>query len=49
MFGVMRIANLANGDLMILGGFAASLAAQYLHIPVWATILVAIALLAALG
>ncbi|WP_405623656.1 branched-chain amino acid ABC transporter permease [Streptomyces sp. NBC_00076] len=49
IFGVMRVANLAHGDLMILGGYVASVAAVSLHIPVALTVLVAMAAVGGLG
>jgi len=49
MFGVMRIANLAHGDLMVLGGYLAAVSAKRWGIPVPLTILVSVALLGALG
>jgi branched-chain amino acid transport system permease protein len=49
IFGVMRVANLAHGDLMILGGYVASVAAVSLHIPVALTVLVSMAAVGGLG
>ncbi|WP_439657736.1 branched-chain amino acid ABC transporter permease [Lentzea sp. HUAS TT2] len=49
MFGVMRIANLAHGDLMILGGYVAAASATYLGMPVWLTVVVSMVALGALG
>ncbi|GAQ55286.1 branched-chain amino acid ABC transporter permease [Streptomyces acidiscabies] len=49
VFGVMRIANLAHGDLMILGGYLASVAAVRLGIPVPLTVLVSMAAVGGLG
>ncbi|WP_405867686.1 branched-chain amino acid ABC transporter permease [Streptomyces sp. NBC_01515] len=49
VFGVMRIANLAHGDLMILGGYVASVAAVHLGIPVPLTVLVSMAAVGGLG
>ncbi|MEV6238431.1 branched-chain amino acid ABC transporter permease [Lentzea sp. NPDC051838] len=49
MFGVMRIANLAHGDLMILGGYVAAACATYFGVPVWLTAVVSTVALGALG
>ncbi|MFM9441093.1 branched-chain amino acid ABC transporter permease [Streptomyces acidiscabies] len=49
VFGVMRIANLAHGDLMILGGYVASVAAVHLGVPVPLTVLVSMAAVGGLG
>ncbi|WP_113701400.1 branched-chain amino acid ABC transporter permease [Nonomuraea lactucae] len=49
MFGVMRIANLAHGDLMILGGYAAAVSTLHLGVPVPLTVLVSMAVLGGLG
>ncbi|MFC8427417.1 branched-chain amino acid ABC transporter permease [Streptomyces sp. NPDC057253] len=48
-FGVMRIANLAHGDLMILGGYVASVAAAHYGVPVPLTVLVSMTAVGALG
>ncbi|MGW2831590.1 ATP-binding cassette domain-containing protein [Streptomyces sp. NPDC001286] len=49
IFGVMRIANLAHGDLMILGGYVASVAAAHYGVPVPLTVLVSMTAVGALG
>ncbi|MHC5907700.1 branched-chain amino acid ABC transporter permease [Streptomyces sp. S6] len=49
VFGVMRIANLAHGDLMILGGYVASVTASHYGVPVPLTAAVAMAAVGALG
>jgi branched-chain amino acid transport system permease protein len=49
IFGVMRIANLAHGDLMILGGYVASVAAAHYGVPVPVTVLVSMIAVGALG
>ncbi len=41
IFGMMRIVNFAHGAMYMLGAFAAYLAAQYLHLPFWAALVVA--------
>ncbi|GGS30566.1 branched-chain amino acid ABC transporter permease [Streptomyces humidus] len=49
VFGVMRIANLAHGDLMILGGYVASVTAAHYGVPVPLTIVVSMVAVGALG
>ncbi|HEY8983622.1 MAG TPA: branched-chain amino acid ABC transporter permease [Streptomyces sp.] len=49
VFGVMRIANLAHGDLMILGGYVASVTASHYGVPVPVTVVVSMAAVGALG
>ena len=49
VFGVMRIANLAHGDLMILGGYVASVTAAHYGVPVPLTVVVSMLVVGALG
>jgi branched-chain amino acid transport system permease protein len=41
IFGMMRIVNFAHGAMYMLGAFGAYLAAQYLHLPFWAALVLA--------
>ncbi|HET9170068.1 MAG TPA: branched-chain amino acid ABC transporter permease [Actinospica sp.] len=49
IFGVMRIANLAHGDLMVLGGYVASVSAMHFGVPVVLSVPVSMAVLGLLG
>jgi branched-chain amino acid transport system permease protein len=49
VYGVMRIANLAHGDLMVLGGYVAATSASSYGIPWPLTIMVSVVVLGALG
>ncbi|MBZ3905267.1 MULTISPECIES: branched-chain amino acid ABC transporter permease [Streptomyces] len=49
VFGVMRVANLAHGDLMILGGYVASVTASHYGVPVPLSIVVSMVAVGALG
>ena len=49
VYGVMRIANLAHGDLMVLGGYVAATSASSYGIPWPLTIVVSVVVLGALG
>ena len=49
MFGVMRLTNIAQGDLIVLGGFSAIVLAPLLGLNIWATCLVLLPLAYALG
>jgi branched-chain amino acid transport system permease protein len=49
MYGVMRVTNLAHGDLMVLGGYVCALAATSAGVPVVLSAVVAMAVLGAAG
>ncbi|MER5699024.1 branched-chain amino acid ABC transporter permease [Streptomyces mirabilis] len=49
IFGVMRIANLAHGDLMIVGGYLASATATHYGLPVPLAVLLSMIAVGALG
>ena len=49
MFGVMRIVNIAHGDLIVLAVFAAIAATEIAALPLWAAVIVVLAAMGALG
>ncbi len=49
MFGVMRVVNLAHGDLAVVASFLALLLIDQAHLPLWLTVLVTVPLFAGLG
>jgi len=49
VYGVMRIANLAHGDLMVLGGYTAAIAAGSFGVPAPLTVVLSMVLLGTLG
>ncbi len=49
LFGVMRVVNLAHGDLMILAGYLAVLTLQLTGLSTWASLLVVVPVMALVG
>src|SRR5512142_1566030 len=49
MFGVMKVVNLAHGDLAILGGYVALGVIAVTHVPVLWSVLIVVPIMAALG
>src|SRR6266480_2004547 len=49
MFGVMRLVNLAHGDLAVLAAFGSVALVDQLHLNPWETLIVVVPLIAVLG
>lgn len=49
MFGVMRLVNLAHGDIIVLSAFVALTSVSFLGLPVWLAALIVLPLMAGIG
>lgn len=49
MFGVMRLVNLAHGDIIVLSAFVALTLVGFLGLPIWLAALIVLPLMAAIG
>ena len=49
VYGTLRVLNMAQGAMVMLGGFAAYTTLQIAHVPVWVSVIVAIAVTFVLG